>query len=504
MKILVTGATGFVGQEFIRMLASKPDVEVVALVRDSGRIPKDLRSRVDDIVVAEDIATWRADPSTDLNVDVVVHLAGYASAGVDLEELMRTNVGGAVNVAKQSQLHLGAKRFVYVSSIKAMGESSEPGQSLAPDERPRPEDDYGRSKLAAEDALREYAAANDLDLVIVRPPVVYGERSKGSLALLRRLIEKGIPLPIGRIRNKRSFIAVGNLCDVLLLCSRHREAPGETFHVSDMHDLSTLELAESIASTKNKRLRTFPIPVQLMSRVATFFGKGTMAQSLIGNLQVDASKAKDLLGWRPPQNEETQRLTPGLVRTEIRTQGSQRMVDILLSGVGLLFLWPLLGVIYVLGIFDTGSPLFKQERVGLREKPFTLLKFRTMRRDTKSVATHLVDATSVTRLGGILRRTKLDELPQLINVFRGDMSLVGPRPCLFSQTELIEERRARGVFDVRPGITGLGQVTETDMSQPQKLARLDEKMIQESSLKSYFRYLLQTVSGSGMGDRVKH
>ncbi|MCZ4374009.1 MULTISPECIES: sugar transferase [Vibrio] len=179
-----------------------------------------------------------------------------------------------------------------------------------------------------------------------------------------------------------------------------------------------------------------------------------------------------------------------------------RIFDFLFSFFGLLFLWPILLVICVLGYFDTGSPIFRQERVGRNQKPFTLIKFRTMPVNTQSVATHLVGASSVTKLGSFLRKTKLDELPQLINVVKGEMSLVGPRPCLFNQKELIDAREARGVFQVLPGVTGLAQVNEIDMSTPEKLAEWDEKMIQTMSLKNYFTYLIQTATGKGAGDRV--
>lgn len=179
-----------------------------------------------------------------------------------------------------------------------------------------------------------------------------------------------------------------------------------------------------------------------------------------------------------------------------------RIFDFLFSFFGLLFLWPVLLVICVLGYFDTGSPIFRQQRVGRNQKPFTLIKFRTMPVETQSVATHLVGASSVTKLGGFLRKTKLDELPQLINVVKGEMSLVGPRPCLFNQQELIEEREARGVFNVLPGVTGLAQVNDIDMSTPKKLAEWDQKMIQTMSLKNYFIYIIQTATGKGAGDRV--
>lgn len=180
-----------------------------------------------------------------------------------------------------------------------------------------------------------------------------------------------------------------------------------------------------------------------------------------------------------------------------------RLLDFLFSFFGLLFLWPVLLVITIVGYFDTGSPVFCQVRVGKKQKPFTLIKFRTMAPDTASVATHLANASSVTKLGVFLRKTKLDELPQLINVVKGEMSLVGPRPCLFNQEELIAEREARGVFDVLPGITGLAQVNEIDMSTPRLLAEWDQKMIKTLTLRLYFTYITKTVIGSGSGDRLK-
>ena len=147
-----------------------------------------------------------------------------------------------------------------------------------------------------------------------------------------------------------------------------------------------------------------------------------------------------------------------------------RVFDILLSALGLIFLFPILLVLYICGLFDTGSPLFLQERVGKGRKPFVLVKFRTMKKDTTQVATHLASKNAVTKYGSFLRRTKLDELPQLWNVLVGDMSLVGPRPNLYSQVDVIKERDCRGVYNHRPGITGLSQIKEIDMSTPRLLA----------------------------------
>jgi O-antigen biosynthesis protein WbqP len=180
-----------------------------------------------------------------------------------------------------------------------------------------------------------------------------------------------------------------------------------------------------------------------------------------------------------------------------------RALDLSLSVLGLIVASPLLIVLLILGWFDTGSPLFRQVRVGRHQKLFTLLKFRTMKCDTASVATHLADAEAVTPYGRFLRRTKLDELPQLWNVLKGDMSLVGPRPCLTNQHELIAAREALGVFSVRPGITGLAQVSGIDMSEPGRLAETDATMLASLDAGHYFRYLLMTLMGRGAGDPMR-
>lgn len=179
-----------------------------------------------------------------------------------------------------------------------------------------------------------------------------------------------------------------------------------------------------------------------------------------------------------------------------------RTFDIVLSVLGLVVGAPVLIVLAMIGMFDTGSPIFRQVRVGRHQQPFTLVKFRTMAQGTASVPTHLASSSSVTRFGSFLRRTKLDELPQLWNVLKGEMSLVGPRPGLFSQEELTIERAKRGVFAVRPGITGLAQLRGVDMSTPALLAELDQKMISSLTLTAYVKYIAQTLTGGGSGDRI--
>ena len=180
-----------------------------------------------------------------------------------------------------------------------------------------------------------------------------------------------------------------------------------------------------------------------------------------------------------------------------------RLLDVLFSLLGLICGFPVLVLLTLVGYFDTGSPIFRQERVGKHQKPFTLVKFRTMAVNTESVATHLASSASITRFGQFLRKTKLDELPQLWNVLKGDMSLVGPRPGLFNQEDLTSERAKLDIYSARPGITGLAQVNQIDMSTPKLLAETDQKMLKNLTLADYFRYILMTVVGEGSGDRLK-
>jgi O-antigen biosynthesis protein WbqP len=180
-----------------------------------------------------------------------------------------------------------------------------------------------------------------------------------------------------------------------------------------------------------------------------------------------------------------------------------RILDILAAFFGLLLLWPILLIVTFVGMFDTGSPIFIQTRVGKHKKAFKLIKFRTMTKDTVSVASHLVSSATITKFGGFLRKSKIDELPQLINVLKGEMSLVGPRPNLFNQEELIAQRDALGVYDVLPGVTGLAQVNNIDMSTPKLLAETDRQMIDSLTIANYFKFIIMTATGSGAGDAVK-
>lgn len=180
-----------------------------------------------------------------------------------------------------------------------------------------------------------------------------------------------------------------------------------------------------------------------------------------------------------------------------------RTLDFILSLIGLIVLFPLFVILIIIGYFDTGKPLFVQKRIGKHRRLFKLIKFRTMYPNTRSVATHLASQSSITPFGSFLRKSKLDELPQLFNVLRGDMSLVGPRPNLDNQTRLIQERDKRNVYSVLPGITGLSQINDIDMSTPEKLAISDAEMIKNLNINKYFYFIILTLGGKGKGDRLK-
>ena len=169
-----------------------------------------------------------------------------------------------------------------------------------------------------------------------------------------------------------------------------------------------------------------------------------------------------------------------------------RLFDLLFSLIGLLILLPVMILIFVVCLFENRSPIFKQKRVGCNQKLFDLIKFRTMKKETRSVATHLIDNSMITRSGNFLRQSKLDEVPQLFNVLIGNMSFVGPRPCLLNQKKLIRERQKRGIYKVKPGITGLAQLSGITMKTPTLLAKTDLKMISKMSLYYYFYYIFRT------------
>lgn len=300
-NILVTGSTGFVGLALTRnMLRKNMQVKVLVRSKESSKVlPDDIN--VVTLNSIEPDTNWK-DILVDVNI--VVHLAARVHIMKDtalypLAEFRRVNVDGTLNLATMAA-HCGVKRFIFISSIKVNGEETVPGHPYTESQRPAPEDPYGISKREAEDRLQQFAKETGMEVVIVRAPLVYGPGVKGNFRSLISWLNKGIPLPLGSIHNKRSFVAIDNLVDLIIACIEHPAAANQTFLAGDGEDLSTTELLQRVASALGKPARLIPVPMGILQWTAALLGKKAMMQRLCGSLQVDISKAKNVLGWAPP------------------------------------------------------------------------------------------------------------------------------------------------------------------------------------------------------------
>lgn len=298
MRVLVTGASGFVGSPLCRHLFQS-GIKVRAVVRNRS-IPA---------VEWETFVLGDINESTDwrqalAGVDMVIHAAARVHVMRDrsedpLAEFRRVNTAGTEHLARQAA-KLGVQRVVYVSSIKVNGENTEPSAPFRETDSPNPQDPYGVSKLEAEVALKSVAAATGLEVVIVRPPLIYGPNVRGNVATMLSLAYRGIPLPLASIANSRSFLAVENLCSFLHRCLTSPAAAGETFLVSDGRALSTPELFRLLSAGMGRRARLYSIPDSLLKTVCSFGRLQNIYRRLCQSLVVDARKATELLGWQAP------------------------------------------------------------------------------------------------------------------------------------------------------------------------------------------------------------
>lgn len=298
-KFLVTGASGFVGQSVCAALKAQGHLFVASSRRaTSSQDPSYLQ--IQSLSAETD---WSAGFD---DVDAVIHLAARTHVMKDtvsdpLAAYRKANVAATVNLARQA-VKAGVRRFVYVSSIKVNGESTSPDAAFRDTDMPSPEDEYALSKLEAEQALWEIAGKTGLEVVIVRPPLVYGPGVKANFANLLKIVDSGMPLPFGAIHNDRSLIYVGNLADALIVCATHPAAKGKTYVVSDGEDVSTSQLIASLATALGRPNRNYPVPVSLMRFAARLVGKAGAIDRLTQSLVVDSAGIRRDLDWLPPYN----------------------------------------------------------------------------------------------------------------------------------------------------------------------------------------------------------
>ena len=316
-KVLVTGANGFVGQAVCGEAAAR-GFSGYGMTRS----PCDFRDGIENVVVGsiDDSTSWQGLLPA---CQVVVHAAARVHVMADrvqnpLDEFRRANVYGTLNLAQQAAA-AGVRRFVFVSSIKVNGEATQLGFPFKADDASAPLDAYGVSKMEAEQGLRKISDQTGMEVVIIRPTLVYGPGVKANFAAMMRWLKRGVPLPLGAIHNQRSLVALDNLVDLIVTCLTHPAAANQTFLVSDGEDLSTTQLLRRMGAALGKPARLIPVPASVLKLGAALVGRPELAQRLCGSLQVDISKTRELLGWRPPVSvdEGLRRAAEGYLRETV-------------------------------------------------------------------------------------------------------------------------------------------------------------------------------------------
>ncbi|WP_137821640.1 SDR family oxidoreductase [Pseudomonas sp. D(2018)] len=305
MRVLLTGATGFVGRGLLERMSALVNLELVAaLRRPVSGLPESVTCL--QVPGLEPDTDWRTALE---GIDAVIHSAARVHVMHDqssdpLAEFRKVNVDGTLNLARQAAA-AGVRRFIFISSIKVNGEGTPVGTPYTADAQPAPADPYGISKMEAEQGLRAIAAETGMEVVIIRPTLVYGPGVKANFLSMMRWLHKGVPLPFGAIHNRRSLVALDNLVDLIVTCIDHPAAANQTFLVSDGEDLSTTELLRRMGTALGKPARLLPVPSWVLEAGAAMLGKKALSQRLCGSLQVDISKTRELLGWEPSVSVDT-------------------------------------------------------------------------------------------------------------------------------------------------------------------------------------------------------
>ena len=299
-KVLVTGSSGFIGKNLINFLKEKKEFSLVTVSRDDPKLDDDTKNHFQISSIGSS-----TDWSKPLKgVDLVIHLAGIAHRSGTREEYEEINENGALRLAKQA-IDAQVKRLIYISSVKVNGEKTYPGKVFKADDLPNPQDSYAKSKYKVESELRRISTESDLEVVIIRPVLVYGPGVKSNLLSLMKWIKKRLPLPLGGVDNKRSFVSITNLNSFIYICLNHPKAGNETFLVSDQTPISISKLIEKLSLSLNTSIPKFvPFPKFILSTLLLMIGKGEVATKLLKSLEVDIEKNSKLLGWQPVQSTE--------------------------------------------------------------------------------------------------------------------------------------------------------------------------------------------------------
>lgn len=522
-KVAVIGASGFIGRHLVRDLAERG-----YLVMASSRRPIEFEENVSWISIPdlENLDVVWPDVIFE-GVDIIIYLAARVHVTRDDHD---DSLGAYIAVNRDAPLSLatkaaqaGVKRFIYLSSVKVNGEKSQ--VPFKETDLPKPKDFYGLSKMEAEYGLLQSCKESGMEIVIIRPPLVYGNGVGANFMALANLVGLGLPLPFGKMNNKRSMVYVGNLTDFIITTMEHPSASGEIFMVSDDGDLSVSEMVQMLAEAQGKRVYLLGVPISLLKILGELLGKREVIRRLTESLQVDVEKASLLLGWSPPypvwqamartgRDLYPQPYNNNMVADKIYLTPSQKFyltfrqpLERLLAALCLLIIFPVWLLISSFIIMDSRGPaLFVQQRAGKHHKPFRIYKFRTMRVETPDISTENMRASGlnpVTRIGAVLRATSLDEIPQLLNIVKGEMSFVGPRPALMTQAEVLSMREVTGVDGLLPGITGYAQVMGRDDLCDKDKVGYDKQYMVNLGLWYDIKVLIFTIKSvlTGVGNR---
>ena len=381
---------------------------------------------------------------------------GYKSVNYDL----------TLALAKACQ-QAGVKHFVYISSVKAVAEIS--SRPLDEEDAPSPIDPYGQSKLMAEEALIQLSQNNNMIVTIIRPPLVYGPGVRANFLSLLKWLYWSLPVPFKLIHNKRSLIYVGNLVSAINQAILNLPDKSGVYFLSDGADLSSYDLCVKLTHHLKSALISVPLSAQFLKKIGIIFGKKEQMNRLLGSLQIDNSLFCLKFHWNPPFTvDEGLKITADWFRAHLKEKKQlliKRLCDVVLSVIACVVLsLPILIVGLLVKLTSKGPVLYWSKRVGAKNQLFMMPKFRSMRTGTPVVATHLLTNPDLhlTPIGGFLRKSSFDEIPQLFCVLRGQMSLIGPRPALFNQHDLVLQRTQAQVHQLLPGITGWAQVNGRD------------------------------------------